>query len=406
MSNFTRNFPLLFVMIFGVLLRIIWGLLPGFKIDTDTWFAWSNRLVDLGLSNFYSDQIWTNYTPGYLYVLYLLGLIKNLFNLTPEVYLFVLKLPAITAEILLGIFIYKFMKKTVSEKVALFASSFVFLNPAFIFNSSVWGQIDSILTSFLFLSVYFLYKTKLVYSSAFLGISLLIKPQASALLPLFIIYLISNFSLKSFLKIILPGLTLILIISFPFFTSNPFFGFINLVSNMSNDYKNISVFAYNIWGIFGFWIEDSRKLFLLTYQQWGIIFYLIYWVIIFWLHLKKRFSLFSLSVLAALSFYFLPTRVHERYLYPALLLLIVTAYRSKLFLPLFAGLNFLHILNLYYVYVYYNELFLNLPKLLYFAPLYNFLDSNMRFLSLISTIIFALLNYIMIVSRHGNHEVY
>jgi len=63
-----------------------------------------------------------------------------------------------------------------------------------------------------------------------------------------------------------------------------------------------------------------------------------------------------MSALATLGFYFLPTRVHERYLYPSLIFLILAAIEQKsskiiIFQIL---LSLVHFLNLYYVYIYYN----------------------------------------------------
>ena len=163
---------------------------------------------------------------------------------------------------------------------------------------------------------------------------------------------------------------------------------------MVSDYSFTSLFASNLWGAVGFWIPDNTLWNGLSYQIWGYILLASYWLIIGYYYFKKKLSIYTLATLATLGFFFLPTRVHERYLYPAIVFLIlITAYlRSRLLLILAGILSLLHLLNLYYVYVYYNELYLKLPKILYNPIIYNFLDANGKGFSLISTIIFILIS--------------
>jgi len=51
----------------------------------------------------------------------------------------------------------------------------------------------------------------------------------------------------------------------------------------------------------------------------------------------------------------------------------------------------LHTINLYYVYVYYNEIYLKLPKTLYIPGVYEWLENEGKLLSAISTVIFAII---------------
>ena len=386
---------LIITILLGFLIRVILIFLPGFKVDVDAWFAWSERLTFLPLSQFYSDQIWTNYTPGYLYVLYFLGILKDLLGINSQLFYLVLKLPSIIAEIILAIFIYKkILRNTKWAKLAALA---IILNPAFIFNSAVWGQIDGVLTIAVVLSVYFLDRKNLILSSIMLGISFLIKPQTIALLPAFGLFIIYNFSTKNLSKLVLPAVVTVFILSWPFSPSQPVIGIINLFSKMVGDYSYTSAFAYNFWGGVGFWIPDNWLWLGIPYQLWGYFLLTAFWVLIF-LTGRHKLSLYSLAALATLSFFFLPTRVHERYLYPAILFLIVVVSKIKSvkLLLMVVILTFLHFLNLYYAYVYFNEFYYKMPKILYNPTLYNFLDNYGGQISVLSTLIFILIS-IMIV---------
>lgn len=391
--NFFKDRFLILTLFLGLLIRLVLAPIAGFKFDVDTWFAWADRLNSVGFALFYSDQIWTSYPPGFLYILSFLGFIKNVFQIDTSFFYSILKFPSILAEIILAFLIYQIIPKT-SLSLRRIGVIFIILNPAFIFNSSIFGQFDGLFSLTLLVSVYFLIQKKIIYSSVFAGISFLLKPQAVLLLPIFLIYIFKNFSTKNIFYLTSPALFTIVIGFLPFFINNPFNGPINLISNLLNYYQYNSIFAYNFWGIFGFWIPDNKTFFEITYQNWGYILFTFFWIVIgyFYFWKKKDLSLYTLLALSALSFFFLLTRMHERYLYPALVFLNFVAIlkKSRLLLALSLILSLLHFLDLYYVYIYYNLFYLKLPAIIYNQTLYNFADENLKFISLISTIIFFL----------------
>ena len=389
------------ILFLGLAIRLSLAFLPGFYIDTNVWYAWALRLNESTFNNFYSPTVWTNYTPGYLYILSFLGAIRNLFNLDNNSFYYLLKLPAILAEVILTFVIYK-VTLPKSKKLSKLLAIFIIFNPALIFNSSIWGQIDGILTLALFSSIYLLTINKLIWSSALFGLAILLKPQALALTPVFLLFLINRFSLKSILQLIVPTTLILFLLFLPFFITNPIFGPLQLLSKMVDDYPLNSLFAYNFWGILGFWINDGTFWQNLTYRDWGLILVSFYWLLITFFYIKGKINLLNLATLALLSFFFLPTRVHERYLYPALLFLTVSAwyFKSRLLIILTFILSLIHLLNLYFVYVYYNEIFLNRPYTLYWEPLYNLLAKGGKFFSCFSTAIFVFLSYLILKLNH------
>lgn len=391
------------IVIAAILIRLTLLSMPGFKFDVDAWFAWAIRLNNFSFTQFYSDQIWTNYTPGFLYILYYLGKLKILLNLSDSIVYLLIKIPAILAEILLGIFVYKQIVKK-STTWAIIGLVVILFNPAFIFNSSVWGQIDGILSLTMILSIYFLNRKNLITASILIGLSFLIKPQAIAILPIFTLYLIKNYSFKNALRIVLPAISSIFVLSIPFFINKPL-GLLQLFSKMISDYSYTSLYAYNFWGIIGFWISDSQKWNGLSYQVIGYILFAVYWLTLGYYYFKKKLSLYSLATLALLGFFFLPTRVHERYLYPSLAFLIFYSciIKSRLLIIISIILSLIHFLNLYYVYVYYNEIYLKLPKVFYISSIYNFLDNNSKFLSILSFAIFIFIS-ISIIKLNENFK--
>src|SRR5260221_10831792 len=122
-----KKFWLYILVFLAIILRVILASLPSFKIDADSFFAWALRLADLGPTHFYSKDVFTDYTPGYLYVLFLLGLINKIFSFTGEQFYLLLKIPSILAEVAIGIFVFIICEqKKLSTKNSLLLSSLIF----------------------------------------------------------------------------------------------------------------------------------------------------------------------------------------------------------------------------------------------------------------------------------------
>ncbi len=395
---FFQDKALVASLLLGLALRLCLSMLPGFQIDVNDWFAWAIRLSHFNFVTFYSKDFFTDYTPGYLYILSVLGFLKNFLQMPDRNFYLLLKIPAIISDLVIALLAFYQIKKVVPEKLAFLAFLFILFNPAIIFNSAVWGQVDSILTLFLLITVISLKKNNLIFGSIFYGLSLLIKPQALALIPVLAIFLINQFKLLNLFKLLVPGLLIIFILALPFFPNQTLVNLAHHITNTAGEYPYTSLFAYNLWGAVGFWLPDNKLWQGISYQNLGYILFLSYWVTIVYFYFRNKLSIYTLGALAAMGFFFLPTRAHERYLYPALIFLILSTvtFRSRLLLTLTGALSLLHFLDLYYVYVYYNEIFLKLPKVLYNPFLYSFLDTNGKNLSLISTAIFILISVILI----------
>lgn len=400
-----QDYFLFFNIILGLFIRISFSTIQGFKFDVDTWFGWSQRLNEVGFMNFYSDSVWTGYTPGFLYVLYFLGLIKDLFQITDAQFYIFLKLPAVLAEIITALLVYWIIpiKYKLWRKIALV---FILFNPAFIFNSSIFGQFDGLFSSILLLTIYFLVKNKYYSASFFWGLAFLLKPQAILILPIFLFYFLKNYSFRKIIFMSIISILTTIIGFFPFFPNNFIYGPIMLIVNLLDYYPYTSIFAYNIWGMQGFWINDNNLFLTLTYQHWGYLFFILYLAFASLYGIKRKISLYSMITLFSLGSFFLITRMHERYLYPSLVFLIIVscARRSPQLLMLTGILTLIHFLDLYYVYIYYNQFYLKLPEILYIPNIYNFAANNIPFISLLSTIIFILITANILFSEYKDEN--
>jgi Gpi18-like mannosyltransferase len=215
------------------------------------------------------------------------------------------------------------------------------LNPAFFYDSWIWGQIESIYFFFTFAAILAaVYKhsnlSLILYTLAFYS-----KLQAVIFLPGLILLLLPQLTKNH--KLILSGILSVLathlLMFFPFI----------LVGQIGAMYKNVmasvdympfvTANAYNFWVlVFGGEINftsDKNMLFFLTYKTWGLLLFcsasaLVLWKS-FWSWVKKPrtipevnleyvYKVLLVTGLIAIVFYYFPTQMHERYLQPAIFL--------------------------------------------------------------------------------------
>ena len=359
---------------------------PSFEVDMGAWKDWAERLVNLDPAYFYSETFFSDYFPGYLYILWILGEIYNSIftNLSFNTLLFEVFIKASTTifDLATAYFIYKIISKY-KQPLANFSVVLYLANPALIFNSSVWGQVDGVLTFFLVTGIYFLIEKKnLVLSNLSLAFSILIKPQAIAVLPTLF---------KEYRKILFLPL-LIIIISLPFFPGNVL-GLYNMALRLADLYPHTSLYAYNFWSIVGWWEHDSTLFLILPYQTWGFILYslTLFLILIPLLFRKVEGSTFYLSSsLSFLAFYLFLTRMHERYLFPFFAMLLIAALikKSKSLLGIYIITSLIHFVNLWYVYYFYNFVFKGVGET---NVIYNFINNNYKILSISLILIFVYL---------------
>ncbi|MBI2597288.1 hypothetical protein HYW41_03975 [Candidatus Daviesbacteria bacterium] len=393
------NERIFWILILIILIRVLLVLLPSFRIDMTDWQAWTQRLVQLTPLRFYSPDYFSDYFPGYLYILWFLGLFfkvlfphLSLFSFGFEIYL---KLLTNIFDLATAYYIYKIISRY-KKGLGISSAIFYLINPALTFNSSVWGQVDGILTFFLVYSSYCLLELKKIYRfSISFALSSLVKPQGTAIFPIMLTYLITNYRFSKYLSLLIIPLCLMLL-SLPFFLKDPIFGLFHLFQKSTSTYPYTSMFSYNFWSFAGWWIPDSHSFLNIPYRTWGIIIYLFFLILIlFPLTFKKGYKKNSLVYfaisLAIFAFFLFLTRIHQRYLYPFFAFLLITAFihNSLRLKAIYIILSLIHFINLWYVYYYYNFVYPNQQ----FASLfiYQLLNQSYNLFTLLNLIGFGVL---------------
>ena len=218
-----RNFCIIASLFFAVKIFFA-GVYYGHSTDINCFWGWSEMLAESGLGNFYASDSFTDYPPGYMYVLNFIGLLRSIFNVGDTGYLILLKLPAIICDMVTGYLIYKISAKRFSEKSSLILSSLYMINPAVVINSSLWGQVDSIHTLGIIIVFLMLCNKKLIQSFFVFAVCTFIKPQSLIFTPVLLFSVaeyvfLPEFSQKRLFKVIFGGLGAIMtmvIMALPF----------------------------------------------------------------------------------------------------------------------------------------------------------------------------------------------
>lgn len=332
---------ILFLLFAALVLRLFFSPYLTLMVDQNTFIGWSERLVEVGFSKFYDS--WSDYLPGYLYILWSLGKMKAILPIPPVI---LYKLPAIVADLLTGLIIFKIVKKLRSKKIALLASALYLFNPAIFANSSFWGQVDSLTALFSLLAIWLVDKN-LLASSLSLGFGTLVKPQAALAAPVVLfIMLKKKWKRTRIFSYILLSFSLFLAGFIPFAWGKSLFPFVwQRILLSVNQYPYSSVNAFNFWGLFGFWRDDS-----FTFQLAGFLFVSLLGLLAGLRLWKQKGSRYLLASLLFSSSFFFFTRMHERHLLPALAPLVVGLSFSPALTVSYVGLSFFYLANLFYSY--------------------------------------------------------
>jgi dolichyl-phosphate-mannose--protein O-mannosyl transferase len=339
----------------GFVVRLLFIGNEGFKTDVETFEAWAMALAQHGFANFYGSLGFADYPPGYLYILGFVGWIWDaLFKSFDAGHYVVIKalvkLPAIFADLGVGALVYAIVHRFANARLALAAAAFYLLDPAIIYNSAAWGQVDSVAAAFALGAIYCLLRSDdnaparvnvwIVGAWLLIGYSLLIKPQAAVLLPLMLGFALVDPERRRVRFIstavgIVAAVVLAVALVEPFHPSNPVAAFswlIDRYSYGSNVYAYNSVNAFNLWAIRGsMWQPDTTpvnlfgSLSLGPQYLWGIVLVVVAVALVLWRYLQERTprALLEGCAVATIAFFVLATRMHERYLFNGLLFTIV-----------------------------------------------------------------------------------
>lgn len=360
----------------------------GFGNDTACFAAWADRIFRLGPGGFYTPETFTDYPPGYIYILWPLGAIRNLLGIKNYSmgHLVLLKLPSILCDLACSVLLFREASRKCTEKQAHFLCAAYLFNPVIILNSSVWGQVDSVFTLAVMLMCLTLVRNKMYPAYISFGIGVLIKPQMLIFTPVLLAGMIDHIlpkkeslsasenlpgtekpsaasvalesfkrALKNLLEILSVAAGMVLL-CLPFGLETVWNQYFSTVQS----YPYAAVNAFNFWGFLGLnWIPQDNTFLGMPYYVFGwtaIAAVTAFVLFLSLLHRSRREKYPFLAALLVLTVFMFSVRMHERYMYPGLLLLLLAyVYKpSKYLFYCYSGFSILHFYNTAFVLFFYD----------------------------------------------------
>ena len=342
------------LLLVAFIVRVLLYPLQGYENDTNTFISWFSTAAQHGVRPFYSVVSWCDYPPFNVYIFWAFGSLANAVSEWGINATSIVKLAPTLFDLATSAIIYLFVRKQLTFKQSLVASALYAFNPAIIFNVAVWGQFDAIYTFFLVLSLMLALKRKPEASAVVLAVGLLTKPQGIALLPLIAFLIFKQNGIKRLLTSVGAFVATIFIVILPFQWSNPITFLSDIYFGAYSGYQYTSINAFNLWGMFGLWVPDG-SLYIAGWVLFGAFAAFTLYV----LHKRYHMSGEMLAVFAAFllffAFFMLPTRIHERYLFPAIAMLVLLVPFAKKIRLLYVALTATLLINQAYVLTFLNS---------------------------------------------------
>jgi dolichyl-phosphate-mannose--protein O-mannosyl transferase len=338
--------PLGAILGLGLLLRLLFLGSTGFHNDVSSFESWTATLRDYAPWQFYAKAGFSDYPPGYFVVLWLLAKVYALFPAAGEPFLRgLIKLPAIAMDLVNAGVVYLIVRRYAAQSVALLGAALLALNPAAIYVSSYWGQVDSVSWGFVLVALWMILRSgdepgktvpRITLAWLALAFSILMKPQATTIAFLFLAYpfAASDGAVRRQRLIgtgagIVAAFGLAGAIGLAFHPAADVYGWLfGRYAFGSNVYPYNTVNAFNLYALRQpFWDPDNAALTVFgipvgTLSIWGIALVVASTALIVGRYLQRRDerALLEAAMLCALAFFVLATRMHERYVYGAFLL--------------------------------------------------------------------------------------
>jgi Gpi18-like mannosyltransferase len=383
-----NRFNLKEILIIGLIVRLVILILSSSHPDIGNHLDWGIRFLDLGPKKFYENIFWAvswpNQPYGTILLFALTAYLKNsLFSfielinqnllifpsfIIPYIEInlqsWMAKLPFILSDIGIGYLIYKIVHNY-KKGYALLATVLFVFNPVIIYNSTVWGQTDSLINLLALSGIYLIFNKKYFYGIFLFLTSFLFKLSLIIYLPILGLLLLKR--IKDWKQFILPVITFtlfvyLLAIPFTFGAKNPFqwiwYMYTNRVLVRQGSMLNGN--AFNFWFLL-FGLDFSKSEFTtytgISYQLWSRLFFILTLIPISIKFLKSKLTLNSLLtalLLSSFSSFLFLTNMHERYLYPILPIFVTLIFINKIHFQIkeYILISFLHLLNLYNLWFY------------------------------------------------------
>ena len=332
-----------------------------FSADVHLFQFWAVQLFEGGFGDFYCAEFFSDYPPLYMYVLWIVGAIRNIagFEFLSREFNLLVFMPAIISDVAATLLLYGLCRRAFGGALGSlgsldslgssgssgplgsldsteFGMAFLIplaysLNPGVILNSTIWGQVDGVHTLLLFLALYFVSKRQSLFPYLIYGAAVLTKPQSLIAAPVFLYSAFHywkerDYTFKAALTMLAYAACTFLfmaLVSMPFGLRAVFRQYFDTI----NQRPFASINAYNFFALTGgIWQEITIFYALLSFVAIVGVTCMAFWLL--HRHWNGAAVFFVAALLYVVTFIF-SVRMNERYLFPALLFLLTSAVLAR-----------------------------------------------------------------------------
>lgn len=326
-----QKFILIGITIISIVFRLIW--LNARTGDyNDFLLPWINNIKELGYFESLKYNI-GDYNVPYIIIL----VIISMFKIEP---LFLIKFVSIIFDYVCAIYSLKIVYKLTNKNIllSLIAYASVLFLPTVMLNGAMWGQCDSIYTSFILISLYYLLDKKYTKSFIFFGIAFAFKLQSVFILPLYILMLFREKEIKIYHFLLIPLVNIIMCLP-SILMGRDIVEVMLIYFNQTGVYDTL---VMNFVNLYNFFIKDLN--FYFKYYELITIIGICFTIFIYfcmWLYVllkKVRFNsekIITVGIWSVMIATFFLPRMHDRYMFVIDILSVIwlIIYQKKIYIP-------------------------------------------------------------------------
>ena len=171
------------LMAVALVVRIVLAVqVPGYSVDINCFTAWSLRMAERGPAGFYAEDYFCDYPPGYMLLLWPVGLLLSAVKGAGVTLLVVKSLP-ILCDMAGAVLLFAFARKRLGDAAAALVAGLYALNPVVLVNGAAWGQADSVLALLVMLTCLAAIRRDWRAAFPLFAAAVLVKPQAILFAP-------------------------------------------------------------------------------------------------------------------------------------------------------------------------------------------------------------------------------
>ncbi|MCI0393420.1 MAG: hypothetical protein L0322_00595 [Chloroflexi bacterium] len=341
LSQVDGRWVLLLILLAGLALRLRLAPMRGHVFDVNAFKTWTEAAVTGHPLAIYSNSS-ANYLPLALVPMVSLGTLYRWFfspefDTTSPLLTALFKLPAIAADLVTAAVLYRLVQRRDGSRWALACSALYTFNPAVWYVSAWWGQLEALYALPMLLAVAAVEAVRPGWGWAWLAVGVLVKPHAAAIAPALLVASWQEGKVQAFWRGGVAGGLVTAVVLAPLALAGQLPAMLAQVQRAAGRQLFLTLNAHNLWYLLSLGrgsfaardgmqrvapIYDTQPLLgSLTGWQIGLILLAGWCLLVAWL-LWRGANLYLAAAALVVGYYMLPAEAHERYLFPALALLV------------------------------------------------------------------------------------